>query len=1499
MFSSWLECSATFLKVALLLSFCGAVQSASAQVYIDELSLAPNGDFETPNSPWGFSGGGPAGSVQDVTYPATDGNPGGYVRVDTSADTWWTVLISNNDQPSDISEFGLTAGQTYTFQYDMRTSTSGENIGGMKIESWADGSSLGLDSGDVRATVETADTWATYTFEYTIPANANQIKFVPLWSSGVVVDFDNIGVMSPVRYDLVTATNGDFENGGSNWGHSGGGEGGSTQLYDYPTTGGNPDGFARLDSSVGTWWSVLYSDPADTIADLGLTAGETYTFQWDMRSSATGTGVGALKVENGDDAAVNMEVAPDVAVADQWATYRMEWTIPEGMTTIKFVPVWATGVVVDFDNMGVLVEYVESRTVTASASTGGSIDPAGEVAVNNGDSQTFTITPDAGYTIGDILVNGASVGNVSPYDLTNVRSDTTVEVLFAYQGFADPDFNNGGSEWRDNSPSEGTWVFSAPSAGGPDDSAHVVIDNTEDDGGEGYLTANNDQVIALSDLSGIAAGSVYTVDVDMKVVSGIDYGSIQFVYYETDSEGDWVQDGATTQLNVDPFYDAEFDGEFWDTYSFQFYVPHGTEGLKVRLYGAEGSVVAFDNVTLNDTALATYAASEIPDPGFEYGQAAYEENGASEAIHTMYDANGNPDGYAEIDNSAGGWGILVANCGAVQSLDDLGLNADETYLFNMDMRIADGDNIGGLKIDFFNGLSYAGSTGDIRVTAKEGAVTAGDTWENYEFAVQLPSGIDGIKIVPLFGQDSTVEFDNLAFSTTPYVAPPVTHTWTGGAGDNNWSDASNWDTGEVPNLSNSAANATAVIGAGATVEYDPGVGGGDFQLRNGNILQIDAGGTFKQINSGSWFQTGGGVLKLNGGTFDYGTCPTIAGREEDSTVLEVTANGGTIVNRSHTTELNWGTLTLNGPLDIDATGREIGNRGKELTLAAGSDWVANAFSFAGDPAFLNISGGSLTVSGGAGISVGQGTDRGLNFLSGSTGEVVWSDPGVSVATAEALVNDTTLTIDGAAAALAAFSITERSGAVVASLANVDKSVTTSVTGSGSISGPSTVAYNGSATYTITPDAGNVIADVLVDGSSIGIVSSYTLSGVVQNRSISAAFIEEGAEYTISASAGTGGSISPSGDTAVTYGSDQSYTITPDSGYYILDVQVNGSSVGNSSTYDFTNVTAGATISVSFTDRELLKLDFQGALGAGDNVYNTDAGWITLLHDPSGQGRPWEMGDEVHPNVGGSGYDFTTVGVGAWSSGWMWKPEFGAGGAVFTLGGLTPGQEVILYAAAGWAPAVEGVGAHIVFGDSGAAGVKAIGGGQSEGNSPLPADLTEIGTAIADSNGQVSGAIGNRDNFTDGNEGQTNGFIFSIGAAPQSTNNFSDWIGGYSVGSDTGIDGDYDNDGLANGVENILGTDPSAANASGITSGTVSAGGDTFTFTHSANASPSDDLTASYQWSTDLTNFYTDGQSDGSTTVSFSAVTDSGVTTVTATITGTTPEKLFVQLSVSQ
>jgi hypothetical protein len=80
-----------------------------------------------------------------------------------------------------------------------------------------------------------------------------------------------------------------------------------------------------------------------------------------------------------------------------------------------------------------------------------------------------------------------------------------------------------------------------------------------------------------------------------------------------------------------------------------------------------------------------------------------------------------------------------------------------------------------------------------------------------------------------------------------------------------------------------------------------------------------------------------------------------------------------------------------------------------------------------------------------------------------------------------------------------------------------------------------------------------------------------------------------ANYTITASAGAGGGISPSGAVTVTHGANPSFAITPDANYRVSDVLVDGSSVGAVTSYPFTNVTANHTISASFVAVEPLSI----------------------------------------------------------------------------------------------------------------------------------------------------------------------------------------------------------------------------------------------------------------------------------------------------------------------
>ena len=71
-------------------------------------------------------------------------------------------------------------------------------------------------------------------------------------------------------------------------------------------------------------------------------------------------------------------------------------------------------------------------------------------------------------------------------------------------------------------------------------------------------------------------------------------------------------------------------------------------------------------------------------------------------------------------------------------------------------------------------------------------------------------------------------------------------------------------------------------------------------------------------------------------------------------------------------------------------------------------------------------------------------------------------------------------------------------------------------------------------------------------------------------------------YTIKATAGTGGSITPSGNVSVRGGRDQTFTITPDKGYAVSNVKIDGRSIGAVKSYTFENVKRAHTIETSFT-----------------------------------------------------------------------------------------------------------------------------------------------------------------------------------------------------------------------------------------------------------------------------------------------------------------------------
>jgi FtsP/CotA-like multicopper oxidase with cupredoxin domain len=138
-------------------------------------------------------------------------------------------------------------------------------------------------------------------------------------------------------------------------------------------------------------------------------------------------------------------------------------------------------------------------------------------------------------------------------------------------------------------------------------------------------------------------------------------------------------------------------------------------------------------------------------------------------------------------------------------------------------------------------------------------------------------------------------------------------------------------------------------------------------------------------------------------------------------------------------------------------------------------------------------------------------------------------------------------------------------------------------GSISPSGAVSVNYGEDKIFTIIPNTGYHIVDVKVDGVSVGAITSYTFTHVTSNHTIDATFAID--TFTITASAGPNGSISPSGAVSVNYGGNKSFTIKANPGFMIFRILVDGSQITISNpftiTYTFSNVTSNHIIQAEF------------------------------------------------------------------------------------------------------------------------------------------------------------------------------------------------------------------------------------------------------------------------------------------------------------------------------
>jgi hypothetical protein len=116
---------------------------------------------------------------------------------------------------------------------------------------------------------------------------------------------------------------------------------------------------------------------------------------------------------------------------------------------------------------------------------------------------------------------------------------------------------------------------------------------------------------------------------------------------------------------------------------------------------------------------------------------------------------------------------------------------------------------------------------------------------------------------------------------------------------------------------------------------------------------------------------------------------------------------------------------------------------------------------------------------------------------------------------------------------------------------------------------------------VIPHAGYHVASLTVDGVLVTPSTWYIFYNVQDNHTIAATFAADPLHFNIVASAGLHGHISMAGSVPCTQGTDVTYTFTPDSGYYIAGLTVDGSTVPTDTSYTFANVQVAHTIAVSF------------------------------------------------------------------------------------------------------------------------------------------------------------------------------------------------------------------------------------------------------------------------------------------------------------------------------
>ena len=383
----------------------------------------------------------------------------------------------------------------------------------------------------------------------------------------------------------------------------------------------------------------------------------------------------------------------------------------------------------------------------------------------------------------------------------------------------------------------------------------------------------------------------------------------------------------------------------------------------------------------------------------------------------------------------------------------------------------------------------------------------------------------------------------------------------------------------------SAPNSVVTFLAGSRYRVDgaitPAMSGrtyADFEFNNGGT-QSTTGGT--AVTMDSLVVTQGTLnLNLSGGAFIRGDIHVKAA----GTLGMNPATGSPVFSLAGTTPQS---------IDIQGTFTETTNAVLGLNNAAGASLVTN-LALKGNLAFtsgrLNTGARTLTL---ASTSSVTGASQGSGWVNGTLAKNYAAGAFASTLAIGDAASYTPIDISGTGAG-AGFALTaSTTGSEHPNFATSGLDAARSLNRFWGVASANGTGATWSATFNYPTSDVDLTADPLAfqgrawDGATWSpLTINTTTANSIQATGITSATPTQFAfgdapSFTITATAGANGGIAPSGAVSVPQNGSQAFTITPNAGFHVLDLLVDGGSVGALTAFTFTNVVANHTIAASF------------------------------------------------------------------------------------------------------------------------------------------------------------------------------------------------------------------------------------------------------------------------------------------------------------------------------